>query len=187
MELPEVFTAVEIARAAGVRPGDVRTLVRADIIRPRRGGFFTERDAVAAVRALSGAAGVERPLFRPATGVRREPMLPVTTTAALHVSIAAALLMTTLGPPRAIARVTPANAQAMRLVFLVAPGPGGGGGGGGRQDPAPPPAAERTAPQNLTQHWPGSGSSRGCNAPSPRVRTLRTPSWRCRFMCTPGP
>jgi protein TonB len=151
---PQVYTAAEIARAAGVRRPDVRTLVRADIVRPHRGGFFSECDAVTAVRALSGVAGVERPLFRPPAGVRREPGLPLITAAALHVTVAALLLMTTLGTSRTIARVTPADAREMRMVFLIAPGPGGGGGGGGHQDPAPPPPAARKGVEKLRSPIP---------------------------------
>src|SRR5262249_59013463 len=77
--LPDVYSAGEIARAAGVRPRDVRALAEAEVIRPLPGGlFFSSADAIAAGPALTGGAGAaERPLFPPASAVRRKPGLPM--------------------------------------------------------------------------------------------------------------
>jgi periplasmic protein TonB len=146
-ELPDVYSAAEIARAAGVRPRDVRDLVASGGIQPvvPDGEFFTADEAVFAVRSLRGQAPVaERPLFRPVHGVRREPALPLALSGTIHAALAAGLvLLTTLGMARTDAQVVPQERSDLKLVFLVAPGPGGGGGGGGLKQPTPPPPAER--------------------------------------------
>jgi periplasmic protein TonB len=142
-DLPDVFSAGEIARAAGVRPRDVRDLASSGVIQPINGRFFTAPDAVFAVRSLTGqASAAERTLFRPAAGVRREPGLPFALAGTLHAAMLAGLVfVATLGVAKPEA-LTPPDKKDMRLVFLVAPGPGGGGGGGGHKEPAPPPPAE---------------------------------------------
>jgi len=141
---PDVYTAREIARAAGVRRREVRDLAAAGLIRPIAGRFFTESSAIFAVRSLADSSiASDRTLFRPVAGVRREPGLPIALAGTLHAALFAALvLMTTLGMAKPAARTAP-DRKEMRLVFLVAPGPGGGGGGGGHREPAPPPPAER--------------------------------------------
>ena len=151
LELPDVFSAAEIARVAGVRPRDVFDLAATGSLAPIHGKFFTAHDAVLAVRTLQGQAPVtERPLFRPATGVRREAGLPLALSGTLHAALAAAIvLLTTMGMARPQARVNTDTDKEMRLVFLVSPGPGGGGGGGGRREPAPPPPAERHGRETL--------------------------------------
>jgi len=147
-ELPDVYSADEIARAAGVHPEDVRALVRAGIVYPLDAGYFAAGDAVTAVRALSDAGG-ERPLFRPAAGVRRQPGMPIAVSGSLHVALFAALaLVTSLGVVRTQARIDNRPGD-LHMVFLVAPGPGGGGGGGGLKEPAPPPPAERKGVEKL--------------------------------------
>lgn len=154
-DLPDVFSAQEIARVTGVRPRDVRDLVAAGLIQPVRGRFFSTTDAVLAVRSLAGygAAG-DRTLFRPVAGLRREPGLPIALAGTLHAGMLAAIvLMTTLGMAKHAA-VTPADHTELRLVFLVSPGPGGGGGGGGLREPAPPPPAERRGVETLRSPVP---------------------------------
>ncbi len=146
-DLPDVYSAAEIARVAGVRPRDVLDLAATGSIAPVHvhGRFFTAPDAVLAVQTLQGKAPVtERPLFRGGSGLRREPGMPIALAGTLHAGIVAALvLITSLGMARPEALVTSDEKKDMRLVFLVAPGPGGGGGGGGLREPAPPPPAER--------------------------------------------
>ena len=144
-ELPHVYSAAEIARVAGVRPHEVHDLASAGLVQPIRGRFFTQADAVLAVRALRGqTTATERPLFTPAGGVRREPGMPLAISGTLHAGLVAGLvLVTSLGMAKPEAIVTPDEKKEMRLVFLIQPGPGGGGGGGGLKQPAPPPPAER--------------------------------------------
>jgi periplasmic protein TonB len=144
-EAPDVYSAAEIARVAGVRPDDVDALIASGLVQPVRGRFFSSADAVIAVRTLKGQpVAVERPLFRRAGGVRREPGVPLAVSGTLHAAMAAGLvLLTSLGMAKPQARVSADDKKEVRLVFLVEPGPGGGGGGGGRAEPAPPPPAER--------------------------------------------
>ena len=84
-ELPDVYSAAEIARAAVVHLSDVLELVASGNIAPVQGRFFAAADAIAAVHALQGRADLaERPLFNPARGVRREPGLPLALSGTLH-------------------------------------------------------------------------------------------------------
>ena len=139
--LPDVYSAREIARAAGVRTADVRALAAAGLIRPID-RFFSQGDAVGAVRTLAGdAVAGDRTLFRPSAVTRRQPAMPLALAGTLHAAVLAALVMATLGAAKPAA-VMPHDTN-VRLVFLVAPGPGGGGGGGGLRQPAPAPPAER--------------------------------------------
>ena len=84
-DLPDVYSAREIARAAGVRPRDVEDLAAAGMIQPIRKRFFSEEEAVFAVRSLTAdpVAG-DRTLFRPPAGVRREPGLPIALAGTLY-------------------------------------------------------------------------------------------------------
>ena len=155
-ELPDVFSAAEIARVAGVRPRDVHDLAAAGLVQPIAGRFFSSADAIVAVRTLKGQPVLgDRPLFRPAAGLRREPGLPLAVSGTLHAALAAGLvLLTTLGMAKPQARVTAEAKNEMRLVFLTTPGPGGGGGGGGRVEPAPPPPAERNGVERMRSPVP---------------------------------
>jgi periplasmic protein TonB len=142
---PDVYSATEIARAAGVRPRDLRVLVESGVVHPIDGEFFATREAVRAIRHLTGYGAVEdRPIFRPALTTRRRAAFPIAMSGMLHVLIGGALLlMTTMGLARTGAPDTPDERKEARLVFLALPGPGGGGGGGGRREPAPAATAER--------------------------------------------
>src|SRR5688500_2227982 len=91
-DLPDVYSEREIARAAGVRPRDVRHLAAAGLIQPVAGRFFSMTDAVFAVRSL---AGEERTLFRAAPGLRREPGMPLALAGTLHAGLAAAIVLMT--------------------------------------------------------------------------------------------
>lgn len=152
----EVFSATEIARVAGVRPRDVQDLVATGVLQPVGGRFFSSADAVAAVRTLKGQPVIrERPLFRPAEGVRREPGMPIAVSGTLHAGMVAAfVVLTSVGMAKTQALVTPDEKNEMRLVFLVEPGPGGGGGGGGLKQPDPPPPAERKGIQKMRSPVP---------------------------------
>ena len=150
--LPDVYTADEIARAAGVRLQDVRTLAETGTIQPLPGGrFFSGAEALTALRAFaSGTVPKERPLFRPARGVRRKPGLPIAAAGALHGAMLALIVfVTSMGVVNTQGRAVPDDLKNLRMVFLVTPGPGGGGGGGGMKQPAPPAAAERKGAQKL--------------------------------------
>ena len=148
--LPDVYSEAEIARVAGVRARDVRALAEAGTVRPLPGGrYFSTPDAVIAVRSLIATSRVERPLFDPANGMRREPGMPIAVSGALHaVMLALVAFVTSIG-----ATTTPVRSSDdlnnLHLVFLMAPGPGGGGGGGGLKQPEPPPTAQRKGIERL--------------------------------------
>jgi TonB family protein len=160
---PEVYSTGEIARAAGVHPREVEYALEASGATRLHGRFYAEGDAVAVVRELSTQAS-GRPLFRPAAGVRRDPVLPLTVTGAVHLALFAGLvLMTSLGLARTPPRAALDDHHEMRLVFLATPGPGGGGGGGGgHKDPTPPPPARRNGTSTLSSPIP-------VRRPPPRV------------------
>jgi protein TonB len=140
----DVYSGDEIARAAGVRAGDVRVLVRSGVLPSIDGRFFAYADAVAAVRTLAGAAPADRVLFRPTGGLTREPGMPIAVSSGIHaVMLGALALVTSVGIAKPLARVPMNDRKDLGMVFLVAPGPGGGGGGGGHAEPAPPPPAQR--------------------------------------------
>jgi protein TonB len=173
--LPDVYSAREIARAAGVRVRDVRDLEASGVVRSIDGRFFSVAESVASVCALGGVApGAERPLFRPPAGWRREPALPIAASGTLHAAmLGGLLLLTTIGIAKPEARIAPQDRKDLSLVFLVAPGPGGGGGGGGRREAAPAPPAERQgvstlrSPVPVKRSTPTSVSARA--VPPPRV------------------
>ena len=142
-ELPDVYTAGEIARAAGVRPKDVLVLVEAGMLRSIDGTFFTAPDAIAAVRVLAGRSPADRMLFRPMTGLRREPALPIAGSSGVHAAVLGAIALVTSFGLAPHARLAQDDGRDLRLVYLISPGPGGGGGGGGQQTPKPPPPAQR--------------------------------------------
>jgi TonB family protein len=143
-EASDVFSAPEIARAAGVRTRDVRNLVRSGVVRSIDGRFFIAAEAVTAVRMLAGTAPADRVLFRPAPAIQRQPGMPIAVSSGVHVATLAALaLATTLGLAKPQAHVPHDDRRDLQMVFLVTPGPGGGGGGGGMKERTPPPPAAR--------------------------------------------
>lgn len=139
--VPDVFSAREIAHAAGARTGDVRALIAEGKIGTIDGRFVAAGDAVRAVRLLRGAAvpDADRPLFSPARASRRSPGRALLASTALHAAAVAGLVLLTMGVAAAPRFET---STPVRLVFLATPGPGGGGGGGGLRQPRPAPKAE---------------------------------------------
>jgi TonB family protein len=141
--VPDVFTAREIARVAGVSPREATALVLSGQLDTVDGRFIAAPEAVRAVRLLrEGAPAAERGLFRASANARRSPLRAFAASGALHAALLAGLvLLTTMGVASAPDE-TRREPVHMRLVFLPTPGPGGGGGGGGLRQPAPPPPAE---------------------------------------------
>ena len=139
--VPDVFSAREIAHAAGARMGDVRALIAEGGIGTIDGRFVAAADAVRAVRILRGATvpDVDRQLFSAPRTSRRSPGRALLASTALHAAAVAGLVLLTMGVTAAPRLVT---STPVRMVFLATPGPGGGGGGGGLQQPKPAPKAE---------------------------------------------
>lgn len=141
--LPEVFSAREIARAAGVRVRDVRALLVSGGATTREPYFFREDEAVRLVRLLRTPVEMPREMFAPPVRARRRAGLPLAASGTVHAALAGIIVLLTMGFVRPAGDTAPAPATTMRLVFLTTPGPGGGGGGGGRKAVRPPPKAER--------------------------------------------
>lgn len=167
----EVFTAREIARAAGVDAALVARLVDEGAIPSIDGEHVAFEDArragiqlragglVAPLESSFAAAFAATPgvLFARHRAARRSPGLPVAASAAFHGVVLGGLMLAAvaqLGPTeaRALERVVPT--EPMRLVFLAQPGPGGGGGGGGLRMPTPAPRAKRTGTSSLPSPIP---------------------------------
>jgi TonB family protein len=150
MSVPaDVYTADEIARAAGVPYDSISALVESGAVRPLPGTwFFTPDDAVRAGKearrsmrespALDDARDVFTSRERTAFAARRQG-LPTFASTFVHAAFIATLLWLTSGTTES----APAAAREhTRLVFLALPGPGGGGGGGGLKNPLPPPKVQ---------------------------------------------
>ena len=158
----DVYSATEIAQAAGVPPARVEALIAEGRIRAVSHGmgvaYFGPEQAVDAVRSLRADGGRSaaslfdnRPDF-----VHASPRLPAAVSSAFHVGVAASLiLISTIGAPQAAekerVRLEPVQT---RLVFIATPGPGGGGGGGGLRQKAPPPRALRKGKASLDSPLP---------------------------------
>jgi protein TonB len=153
--VPDVFTAREIARVAGVSPGEVRALILSARIDTIDGRFVAAPEAARAVKQLrAGGADEGRRLFRPPVAPARSPGRALAASGALHAAMLAALVvLSTMGLSSA-REETPREPVHMRLVFLATPGPGGGGGGGGLRQPAPPPRAKLRGPRLLRSPVP---------------------------------
>ena len=158
----EVYSAREVAQAAGVPLARVDALVAEGRISPISAPlgevYFAPAEATEAVRLLrldGGRSAVllfdNRPDFAHAS-----PRMPVAVSSAFHVGVAASLiLISTIGAPQAAENVRlRLEPVQTRLVFLTTPGPGGGGGGGGLRQKAPPPRAQRKGKSSLDSPIP---------------------------------
>ena len=165
--LQDIFTAEEVARAAGVPPSAVRALIAGGEIRLVAGTtFLTAAEAVKAGRRLRASAPVSavdltplappEPLFarvvQKSGFADRQRGVHTVGSSAIHVLLLAVLLWWTSGPTET-APIEDHHEPA-RLVFLMKPGPGGGGGGGGLKNPLPPRKVERKAPARAKTQVP---------------------------------
>jgi len=164
--LADVFSADELARAAGVPPRQVRTLIRQAAIPSIDGVLVAGADALRACQALRRGQLSVRPV-EPGIGLlsrHRARSTPAgqTTPLSLLVSgsvhglvLAVVLVMATTAVPSARPEASPETApDLVQLVFVAEPGPGGGGVGGGRRDPSPPPPAERVGAHTVSSPLP---------------------------------
>jgi len=161
-QVPEVFTAGEIADAAGVSAADVRALIANGVIRTIRDRFVAEADAVRAVRHFRrtvAAIPTDRQIFGEHHGMKRSPGA-LAASGALHGTALLLFLLLTMS----VAAPDVLPVAPMRLVFLATPGPGGGGGGGGLKQPTPPPKAQMKGASVLKSP-----------VPPPRPPTTRKP------------
>ena len=165
-QLADVFTADELARAAGVSAAEVESLIEAGAILTvatrGRQQFVSSDEARRAGRAL--AAGL--PLVSTPTAAPADPLTPVSPAAgtsakapfavstALHGGMVAVLVAATawgVSAKRPTSLIDPTN---LRLVYLALPGPGGGGGGGGARDHPPAPVVRKKGSDRLNSPVP---------------------------------
>jgi protein TonB len=171
---PDVYTARDIAEAAGVSESRVLDLlgrgeIRSVAAQSPVGGqaelsdFVAHLEAVRAVRALragtavglAGELGLGRELFAQGMRSRRATTVPLVVSTSLHgLAIATILFIASLGLAVADERTEPIKNEPIRMVFLVSPGPGGGGGGGGLMQKAPPPKAMRKGVERISSPLP---------------------------------
>jgi TonB family protein len=177
--LSEVFTADEVARAAGVALADVRACLATGDIRPIPGTqYIAGADAVRLGRRVKAVAfaAAPREMFAVANRQRRigrRPGLSAFAASAVHAALVAAAMWFSAGTARMEVGEVPPPAPT-RLVFITTPGPGGGGGGGGVRIPLPAARARRRgserrpvpAPQPVEAITP---------APLPTARTPEPP------------
>ena len=175
MDTPaDVYTARDIADAAGVSEGHVAALLARGEIRSLAADhaspdsplkeFVYYAEAVRVVAALAtgnsvataGPLGIGRELLSDNREASRPAAVPFVVSTSLHALAAAAILfVASLGFAAADERTDPvAPAEPMRMVFLAMPGPGGGGGGGGLRMKAPPPKAERKGLKKISSPLP---------------------------------
>jgi len=152
VQLPEVFTADEVARAAGVSTDHFQAVAASGQIRFVPGTHFIAFDeAVRAGRRLRksappvNVAHVE--LFEPCSGplAHRHAGTPAVVSTLVHATLVAVAFLITAGTVDTA--VTEERTEPARMVFIVSPGPGGGGGGGGLRNPLPAPKIERRGDQ----------------------------------------
>lgn len=167
---PEVYSARDIAEAAGVSEGAVRSLIDAgDILAiptnrsTRAPRFVAHAEAVRVVRAFRNGQRVVSPessgfhLLVPSSASSRETTMPVVVSTSLHALVAAAMLViSSIGFTNADERTEPIDNQLapVRMVYLIQPGPGGGGGGGGLKMKAPATKVERKGPERISSPLP---------------------------------
>jgi TonB family protein len=138
-QVPDVFDAREIARAAGSSTADAEALLVSGAITTRDGRYVDAQEAVRAVLVLRGlhAGPPATPqLFRPVGQGSKRRGMPLTASGMLHATAFGLILLIAASGATSRAEIKPLDPA--RLVFLVKPGPGGGGGGGGLKQPAPP-------------------------------------------------
>jgi periplasmic protein TonB len=159
---PEVYSPIEIARAAGVPEAQVLTVLGPSF----SGGYVRHAEAVRVGRLLAAkparAGAFVQPasmfsLFGASTTPHRSRAVPLAVSSTVHAGIVAFIvLLTTLNlTPRAAAlKIEDRPDDPMRLVFVATPGPGGGGGGGGLMQKAPPPKALRQGHHTISSPMP---------------------------------
>lgn len=173
----EVFSVPEVARAAGVDPAAVRSLIAAGQVQAAD-GFLSSDQSLRSIRILRNrtAAGPAKPdLFAPPAAGARSPGAALAASSALHAAmLGIVVLITTLGISTKADEPEPS--QPSRLVFLALPGPGGGGGGGGMKLQARATTAEMKGTAKLKSP-----------VPPPRPLTTQKPIAEARPVPPPMP
>ena len=164
---PELYSARELAAAAGVAPWVISQLIASAEVPTVDGEFVSHADALEAVQGVrDGRLMVHPSVARPGVlggallnrniADRRPQGLSALMSTALH-----ALVILVVGLLSTVSLTTASDGpdlasqpQLARLIFIAAPGPGGGGGGGGLRMPEPPAMAERIGSRPLSSAVP---------------------------------
>lgn len=179
--LSEVFTPLELARAAGVPLSDVHAHIMAGGVRLVPETTFIAADEARRAAADLRAAMAARPatarghLFHEVTAGRgdahtlaggRRAGIPALFSSVAHgIAISLVVAMTALNADSVPAEQV--STEPARLVFLVTPGPGGGGGGGGMTMPRPATRLERRGAERTAISVPEVVPERPLPAPEP--------------------
>ena len=163
---PDVYSASEIANAAGLPVEAVEDLIANADISTVDGRLVTFHDAANAVEAVrtgrllpaasGGYPGVFGNAFRKrGVGDERTGRWSAVMSATLHAT-AMLLLVALTGVRLTRASDDPSStpSELARLIFVATPGPDGGGGGGGLKMPAPPAAAKRAGERPVSNPTP---------------------------------
>src|SRR5215208_4103970 len=165
--LRDVYTAEEVARAAGVSIDAVNELIAAADVRRIAGTlFFSAEEAVQAGRRLRerrttavlahALTAAPEPLFagvvQQSRFADRQRGVHAAASSTIHVALLAVLLWWTSGTTETATIAE--RPEPARMVFLVTPGPGGGGGGGGLKNPLPARKVERKSPAQAKTQVP---------------------------------
>ncbi|MDQ3419997.1 MAG: energy transducer TonB [Acidobacteriota bacterium] len=172
----DVFSVPEVARAAGVAPAAVRSLIAAGQVRATD-GFLSASQSLRCIRILRNRVKVgDKPdLFAPPIAGERSPGPALAASSALHAAMLGVIvLITTFGISTKADEPQPS--QPSRLVFLAIPGPGGGGGGGGLKLQKPAVVAEMKGTAKLKSP-----------VPPPKPLTTRKPVAEARPVPPPMP
>jgi len=143
VQLPEVFTVDEVARATGVSREHLDAFIAAgELQRVTDTRFISADEAVRVGRRLRRSAPVvmtsPAELFSAASDSTRTATLPAFASSFVHaLLLGLAVLLSTMNVGTAATEEVAHDSA--RLVFVVSPGPGGGGGGGGLRNPLPAP------------------------------------------------
>lgn len=160
-EVPEVYSAEEVASVARVPPHVVTRLIAAGEVATVDGTHLAQSEAARAVRWLRGnpfrplriafgASQLDRTIDDPPTQSRATAL----TTAIHAIILIVAIVLAMVTPATTGSLVDPDGPALTRLVFVSDPGPGGGGGGGGLRQPLPPPPAEREGTSRVSSPVP---------------------------------
>ena len=164
--LPEVYSARELAAAAGVRTWTVRQLIASADVPTVDGEFVAHGAALEAVRGLRrGHLTVYSAVTRPGVfggglpsrtmADRQSQGISAVVSTALHVcAILLVALLSTVSLTTASDDTESNRPRLARLIFIAEPGPDGGGGGGGLRMPEPPPTAERKGSRTVSSPVP---------------------------------
>jgi protein TonB len=157
---PEVYSAREMARAAGRPDREIETLIAGGRVPLVGRDLVAHDDAVRVLRALKAArplliAVAPRRLFEATGGTPREARVPLIASTAAHGAVLGGVLLLSLfGRPQVTDALSAERLAPARLVFLATPGPGGGGGGSGEMQPRPPSAARRQGSRSVSSPVP---------------------------------